>query len=53
MPGRILKEAILEEFWQQHPVKTVDSFSPPPPVKEIEADKSDLIRRLRALGYVE
>ncbi len=52
MPGRVLKEAIQDEFWESESLRYVDSFPAPPSLDANRPDES-IKERLRALGYVQ
>jgi arylsulfatase A-like enzyme len=55
MDGRVLREAITEEFHVVHPVQYIASYDDPETGKDAEADmesSEELKSQLRALGYL-
>ena len=60
MDGRVLTEAMDDEFLRAHPVRTIDTYEPDGESADaegeepIESEIDDEVReRLRALGYIE
>ncbi|MEE9292341.1 MAG: alkaline phosphatase family protein, partial [Acidobacteriota bacterium] len=59
MPGRVLEEAIRDDFRARYPVRTIASYEPVSgrflPAGEVAADsnlEAEILERLRSLGYI-
>ncbi|MCZ6697035.1 MAG: alkaline phosphatase family protein [Acidobacteria bacterium] len=59
MPGRVLEEAIRDDFRARYPVRTIASYEPVRgrflPSEEVAADSNievEILERLRSLGYI-
>ena len=53
MPGRVLEEMFLDGYLDRHPISWVDSYPPPPAVKDETGEEIHIDDRLRGLGYIE
>lgn len=55
MPGRVVEEALTEDFLKEHPVASVRSYEPaerPAPRAVASAEDAAVLEQLRALGYL-
>jgi len=54
MDGRVLKEIFTEEYKKENDITFVDGYSKSIKTKEIdEADRNEVAKKLRALGYMD
>lgn len=57
MPGRVLEEIAVPEFWEAHPIRRIDSYERLLSRKALPVsgtvDDEEALQMLRALGYIQ